>query len=72
MTCDAVCPEAAITCRLAAEPHAEHFGGYGDEARSWPNLSYTEPPASAAEHLSGAAKVKADLTAMARRLREAQ
>jgi hypothetical protein len=69
--CAEPCPQApAVTCRLEPGNHLEHFGGYGDEARSWPNSSYAPPPPE--EDLSGPAKTKAHLTAMARRLREAQ
>lgn len=69
-TCAERCPEAEVTCRLPPGNHLEHFGGYGDDARSWPNLAYVEPPVE--DNLTGTAKTKAYLTAMARRLREAQ
>jgi hypothetical protein len=70
-TCAEPCPEApAVTCRLPPGNHLDHFGGYGDEARSWPNPDYV--PSSPEGTLTGAAKSKAFLTAMARRLREAQ
>jgi hypothetical protein len=73
ITCGAICPEAPLTsCRLEPGDHQEHFGGYGDDARSWPNPNYVPPPTEPAEGLSGTAKTKAHLTAMARRLRQAQ
>jgi hypothetical protein len=69
--CAEPCPEAPeVTCRLAPGDHPEHFGGYGTEARSWLNTAYVPPEAP--PDLSGAAKAKAHLVAMARRLREAQ
>lgn len=69
--CAEPCPEApSLTCRLEPGNHFEHFGGYGDEARSWANTAYVEPPAE--DNFTGPAKAKAHLTAMARRLREAQ
>lgn len=69
--CGAVYPEnSSITCRLDKGDHAEHFGGYGDEARSWPNAAYVPPPPE--DNLSGHARAKAHLTDMARRLRQAQ
>lgn len=71
MTCGEPCPEAPeVTCRLLADGHPEHFGGYGDEAHSWLSASYVPPEAP--PDLSEAAKAKAHLVAMARRLREAQ
>lgn len=59
-----------VTCRLPAGNHQEHFGGYGDEACSWSNANYVKPPPE--ETLTGPARTKANLLAMARRLREVQ
>jgi hypothetical protein len=70
-TCAEPCPQAPeVTCRLEPGNHLDHFGGYGDEARSWPNLNYVAPRPE--DVLTGTAKTKAQLTAMARRLRQAQ
>ena len=71
IACGAPYPEAPeVTCRLGPDYHQEHFGGYGDEARSWENTSYAPPEPE--EVLTGTAKTKAFLMGMARRLREAQ
>lgn len=69
--CAEPCPEAAqVTCRLEPGNHLEHFGGYDDDVRSWANAAYVEPPIE--DNFTDAAKAKAHLTAMARRLRQAQ
>jgi hypothetical protein len=69
--CAEACPEApVVTCRLAPGNHLEHFGGYGDEARSWPNPGYIAPRPE--DSLTGDSQTKAKLMAMARRLRQAQ
>lgn len=69
--CGVPCPEfPVITCRLNEDNHEEHFGGYGEEAMSWPNLGYVPPGPE--DNLTGSARTKAHLMAMARRLREAQ
>lgn len=71
MTCGEPYPEEpTVTCRLEPDNHAEHFGGYGEEAQSWPNTAYVPPPPE--DGLSGHARAKAHLTDMARRLRQAQ
>jgi hypothetical protein len=71
MTCGAVHPtEPTITCREDEGDHAEHFGGYGEEAQSWPNADHVPPPPE--EGLTGHALAKSHLTDMARRLRQAQ
>lgn len=68
-TCAEACPEApSVTCRLEPGNHVEHFGGYGDEARSWPNPSYVEPKVT----LPKDSQTKVDLLAMARRLRQVE
>lgn len=48
----------------------EHFGGYGDEARSWLNTGYVPPKPE--DTLTGTSRTKAQLMAMARRLRQAE
>jgi hypothetical protein len=69
--CASPCPEAPeVTCRLGLDNHLEHFGGDHDQARTWPNTAYVPPEASVL--LTGAAKSKAELTEMARRLRAAE
>jgi hypothetical protein len=59
-----------VICRLPPDNHPEHFGGYGDATRTWANQAYREPPVE--DGFSAAAKAKAHLSAMARRLRQAE
>jgi hypothetical protein len=69
--CAEVCPVVPdVSCILEVGNHPDHFGRHGEEYWSWENTSYVPPPPS--ETLTGPAQTKAFLTAMARRLREAQ
>lgn len=69
--CAEPCPQAAeVICRLEPGNHMEHFGGYGDEARSWLNTGYVPPKPE--DTLTGTSRTKAQLMAMARRLRQAE
>jgi hypothetical protein len=64
--CQEPCPDdPELKCRLGlVPPHAWHFGGYGDESRTWANEGYQAPPDEPEDH-----STTSKLFRMAKRLR---